>query len=62
MGDCGHIGEELLLGIPEWKNKGFVVEKVIEEDYFTLEEALEAYQLSMEDYQKYLNFKKQEKI
>jgi len=56
-GDSGHIGEELLMGTSEIKRKGFVIEQVIEEDYFSLREALIVYEMDIKDWIKYLKNK-----
>lgn len=56
MGDAGYIGEELWDSSPEaeLEHLCFVVHKSITEGYFTVEEALDAYKLSKEDYENYL--------
>jgi hypothetical protein len=54
LGESGYAGEELLQGTSELKRKCYCVKKTVDEDIFTLEQALEAYQVSKEDYLKYL--------
>ena len=56
MGDAGHIGEELLGNNPEreLEQRCYVVKQVVEEDIFTLDEALFIYQVDKKDYENYL--------
>lgn len=53
--EAGYNGEELLhdSGISELKRKCFVIKEVVEEGCFTLEEALKAYEVSKEEFDKY---------
>ncbi len=50
LGDPGSIAEELLEGVSELESSCYVVKMCVEDETFSLEEALEVYQLSKEDY------------
>jgi len=56
MGDAGYIGEELWDNSPEseLEHLCYVVHKTIVDGIFTIEEALDVYQLCKEDYENYL--------
>jgi hypothetical protein len=56
MGDHGYIGEELFGNSPnyELEQKCFVVKKVVQDNIFSLDEALFIYQVDREDYENYL--------
>jgi hypothetical protein len=54
VGDSGYIGEELLSGVSELESKCRVIKMCIDDNTFTLSEALEAYEVSSEDYENYL--------
>lgn len=51
MGDSGTIGEELLSNIPEDEQKYRVIVQVIKEDCFTLDEALDAYGMTKQEFE-----------
>jgi hypothetical protein len=52
--DHGSVGEELMMNVSELEETGAVVEKAVREGYFSLPEALSAYQLSKIEYVAYL--------
>jgi hypothetical protein len=56
MGDHGYIGEELLGDNPEYEleRKCLVVYQSVRDDYFSLDEALKAYEVSREDYEDFI--------
>ena len=51
-GDCGSVGLELLKSVSELEERCSVIKQAVREKYFTLEEALIIYKVSMEDYEK----------
>lgn len=53
-GDAGHIGLELLENVPETEQRCFAATKAMKEGYFSLDDALETYEITREDYVKYL--------
>lgn len=50
MGDSDSVGEELLDGISELEERARVVSKAVKEGYFTLEEALMLYKITLREY------------
>lgn len=54
--EAGYVGEELIeeSGISEISRKCYCVDICIREDIFTLAEALEAYQVTEEQFRKYI--------
>ncbi len=56
-GDSGSVGEELLINISDLEQKVMVVDKAVEEGYFTLDDALPLYGLTAREYVAYLFLK-----
>src|SRR5579863_9847631 len=56
-GDAGSVGEELLTDIPELEQKLQVVDKAVNEGYFSLDQALSLYKVSELEYLAYLLLK-----
>jgi hypothetical protein len=54
-GDDGSIGEELLSNIPEIEEKCRVVRQAVNDKYFSLEEALKLYGVTIEQYRDYID-------
>lgn len=52
-GDAASVGEELLMGVSELKERARVVDKAVREGYFTFEEALSLYKVSEIEYLTY---------
>jgi len=55
MGDSGSVGEELLAGVPEIEQKCRVVRQCVRDLDFSLEEALEIYGVTREQYRDYID-------
>ncbi len=53
-GDAGYIAEELLEGRSALDSKCLVIEKTVEDGDFSLEEALQLYEVSQEEYENFL--------
>ncbi|MET0461959.1 MAG: hypothetical protein ABW007_02350 [Chitinophagaceae bacterium] len=62
LGDSGEIAEELLAGLPELRNKCAVIQKTVEDEDFSLEEALTLYGVSQTQYKSFLLLKFFEEI
>lgn len=54
-GDDGSVGEELLAGISEIEEKCRAVRQSVNEEYFSLEEALKIYGVTLEQYRDYID-------
>ena len=54
-GDDGSVGEELLMSVPEIEQQCWAVRQAVNGKYFTLEEALNLYKLTLEQYRDYLD-------
>lgn len=54
QGDPGSTAEELAQGVDPIEEKCRVICLAVNEDFFTIEEALEAYGVSLKDWAKYL--------
>jgi hypothetical protein len=61
-GDSGSVGEELFMNVSELEEKGAVVDKAVREGYFSLQEALHAYELSELEYLSYSLLKDRRKL
>lgn len=55
MGDSGSVGEELLVGVPEIEQKCRVVRQCVRDLDSSLEEALEIYGVTREQYRDYID-------
>ena len=60
-GDANSVGEELLMNVSELEQKVLVVDKAVEEGYFTLDKALSLYGVSAREYIAYLLLKNKKK-
>ena len=54
MGDSGYIATELLQGRSALENKCFVVQQTVNDGTFSLEEALNAYGVSDQEFASYI--------
>ena len=54
VGESGWVAEELMSGVSDLEQKCKVIKMCLDDNTFTLEEALEAYEVSLEDYENYL--------
>ena len=61
-GDHFTVGEELLMGVSDLEERARVVEKSVNEGYFTLDQSLSLYKVSEIEYLAYVLLKNKDKL